>query len=113
MATFPDYKPNYSATKKSQPKIRVVQFGDGYQHRISWGLHQNPKEWTLSFNVSEEDANIIEAFLDARAVDAQAFTWTPPDSNTPYKWICPSWTREMFSYDRSKIEVTFQEVYEA
>ena len=112
MATFPDYKPTYSATKNSEPKIRTTQFGDGYQQRISFGLNQNPKQWRLSFSVSEDDADIIEAFLDARAADAESFDWTPPDSNTAYKWICPTWTRELFDFERSKIDVTFNQVFE-
>lgn len=112
MATFPSYEPTYSATKKSEPKIRTVQFGDGYQQRVTFGLNQDPKEWLLSFNVSDYDADVIEAFLDARAADATSFDWTPPASATSYKWVCPSWTRELFSVDRSRIDVTFRQVFE-
>ena len=112
MATFPSYQPVYSATKNSKPKVRTAQFGDGYQQRITFGLHQNPKEWSLTFNVSDADADIIEAFLDARAVDAASFDWTPPGDATAYKWICQSWTRELFEFDRSNINVTFMQVFE-
>ena len=34
MATFPDFQPQYSATKRSQPS-NVTQFGDGYQQRTT------------------------------------------------------------------------------
>lgn len=112
MATFPSYQPIYSASKKSQPNIRTVQFGDGYQQRLTFGLNQNPKEWSISFNVAEEDANIIEAFLDARAADAQSFDWMPPDATVSYKWVCQSWTREMFEVNRSRIDATFVQVFE-
>jgi phage-related protein len=112
MANFPSYKPTYSATKTSQPKVRTAQFGDGYQQRITFGLNQNPKEWRLSFNVSDDDADIIEAFLDARAADADSFGWTPPNETTNYRWICPTWTRELFEFERSKIDVTFTQVFE-
>lgn len=112
MATFPSYKPTYSANKKSEPRIRTVQFGDGYQQRLVFGLNQNPKEWSLTFNVTDEDADIIEAFLDARAADAASFDWTPPGSDTAYKWVCPSWTREFFDFQRSRIDATFQQVFE-
>ena len=76
MATFPSYKPTYSATKSSQPNVRTVQFGDGYQQRLTYGLNQNPKEWRLSFNVTDADADIIETFLNARAADNASFDWT-------------------------------------
>jgi hypothetical protein len=112
MATFPAYDPTYSATKSSQPKIRVTQFGDGYQQRVIFGLNQNPKEWRLSFSVSDADADIIEAFLDARADDAASFDWSPPGDANTYKWTCPSWTRELFDFERSKVDVTFMQVFE-
>lgn len=112
MATFPDYKPTYSATKKSEPAIRNVKFGDGYEQRLSFGLNQNPKQWDLEFNVSDADANVIEAFLNARAVDAASFDWTPPDTTTSYKWVCSSWSREMYDHLRSRISMTFRQVFE-
>jgi phage-related protein len=112
MATFPDYKPTYSATKTSAPKMRKVQLGDGYEHRIRFGLNQNPKEWRLTFNVSDADADVIEAFLDDRADDGNNFDWTPPDDTTSYKWVCDSWTRELFEFQQSRVDVTFRQVFE-
>lgn len=112
MATFPSYKPTYSANKRSEPRIRTAQFGDGYQERVTFGINQNPKQWSLTFNVSDTDADVIETFLNDRAVDCASFDWTPPDTTTSYKWICPNWDREMFDIDRSRITVTFQQVFE-
>lgn len=112
MATFPDYDPLYSASKKSQPKTKVTRFGDGYEQRVQFGLNQNPKEWSLRFDVTDDDADIIEAFLDARADDSASFDWTPPDTNTSYKWVCESWTRELYEFHRSKLDMTFRQVFE-
>ena len=112
MATFPAYRPLYSASKKSEPAIRTIQFGDGYQQRLTVGLHQNPKEWNLTFDVTDAEAAEIEAFLDARAADAASFDWAPPDGTTTYKWICPSWNRELYEFQRSRITVTFRQVFE-
>ena len=112
MATFPSYQPVYSATKSSNPKIRKVQFGDGYEQRISFSLHQNPKEWSLTFDLTDADADVIEVFLDARAADSASFDWTPPDTATSYKWVCQSWTRELYEFQRSKINATFRQVFE-
>ena len=116
MATFPDIAPSYGAQKSSKPKFRTVQFGDGYQARLTYGIpdHMNPKEWTLSWNnVSETDADTIEAFLDARAADAASFDWSPPDETDTYKWICPEWTKSVDYPTRSTINATFQQVFEA
>lgn len=112
MATFPSYQPVYTASKSSEPKIRVTKFGDGYEHRTTFGLNQNPKEWTLTFDVTDSDADTIEAFLDDRAADATSFDWTPPGSNTSYKWVCPNWSRELYEFQRSKVNVTFRQVFE-
>ena len=112
MATFPSYNPVYSANKSSQPTVRTVQFGDGYAQRLTYGLNQNPKEWRLTFDVTDTDADVIETFLNARAADNESFDWTPPDTTTSYKWICPGWDREMYDFQRSKINVTFREVFE-
>ena len=43
MATFPAIQPSYGAEKKSQPKLQVISFGDGYEQRVSFGINQNPK----------------------------------------------------------------------
>lgn len=112
MATFPSYSPVYAANKSSQPNIRTVQFGDGYSQRLTYGLNQNPKEWRLTFDVTDTDADTIEAFLDARAADAASFDWIPPDGTTSYKWICLEWNRELYEFQRSKISTTFRQVFE-
>ena len=112
MADFPNYDPVYSAVKNSAPNARLVRFGDGYEHRLRFGLNQNPKEWNLTFDVSDSDANIIEAFLDARADDSASFDWTPPDSTTPYKWICPEWSKSIPYNNRATINARFVQVFE-
>ena len=112
MATFPNYNPQYSATKRSQPQQRVTQFGDGYQQRTSFGLNQDPKVWSLTFNVKDSDADTIETFLEARGKDGASFDWSPPDETTTYKWICRGFGREMFDSDRSRITASFEQVFE-
>ena len=81
MATFPSIEASYGLTKTSQPKTRIVQFADGYEHRILFGLasHQNPEVYSLTFNnISESDSDVIEGFLRSRANDNASFTYSPP-----------------------------------
>jgi phage-related protein len=111
MATFPNYDPQYGASKTSQPAVRRVQFGDGYSQRLVFGLNQDPKEWTLEFNVTEDDADVIEAFLEARG-GAESFDWTPPDSNTSYKWLCSEWSKSIEQPFRAVIRTKFTQVFE-
>lgn len=112
MEIFPAYQPVYSATKKSEPVIRSSVLGGGYQHRTTFGINQNRKEWSLTYNLSEDDANIVEAFLDLHAEPQKAFAWVPPDDSSYYKWICPSWSREFADLDRSLISATFRQVFD-
>jgi len=81
MATFPSITPSYVGfSKRSNPNKRLVRFQDGYEHRILFGLasHQNPKIYSLIFDVTESESDVIEAFLDSRANDQASFTFTPP-----------------------------------
>ena len=81
MATFPSIDPTYAGfSKRSNPNKRLVRFQDGYEHRILFGLasHQNPKIYSLIFDVTETESDVIEAFLDSRANDQASFTFTPP-----------------------------------
>ena len=80
MATFPSITPTYGQQKRSAPVKRLVRFADGYEHRVLFGLaaHQNPKVYSFKFEVSETEADVIEAFLDSRANDQASFTFTPP-----------------------------------
>ena len=80
MATFPSITPTYGMRKRSRPKVKVSQLGDGYEFRALYGLplSQDPKVYDLTFNVSETDADVIEAFLRSRVNDQASFTFTPP-----------------------------------
>lgn len=113
MATFPDISPNYRATKASRPTNRVVKFGDGYEQVLRFGLNQNPKTWTLTWeNITETQSDTIETFLDARADDGAAFDWTPPDDSTAYKWRCDEWVKSIPYANLATISATFRQVFE-
>ena len=97
MASFPTradgsaIEPSYPVRKTSQPNVRTVKFGDGYEHRISFGLNQNPKKFSFIWrDLSEDDSDIIENFLDLRSADNASFTYQPPRESTLMNFICPS-----------------------
>ena len=111
MATFPSINPTYGASKRSRPRVRNVKFGDGFSQRLRYGLNQDPKQWNLTFEVSETDADTIESFLAARA-GAESFDCSPPDETETYKWICQDWSKSIPYLNRATITVTFQQVFE-
>ncbi len=113
MATFPSVSPDYGASKRARPNVRIAQFGSGYSQRTTFGLNQDPKVWNLTWNyLNSTDANSVEDFLEARA-GVEAFDWTPPDDTTAYKWICREWTKAMPVGLRFTITATFEQVFEA
>ena len=114
MATFPSITPRYGQQKRSAPKTRTVKFADGYEHRILFGLaeHQNPKVYSLTFEVSETDSDTIETFLDARANDSASFTFTPPGESSASQYVCESWNKSIPYVNRARVQATFREVFE-
>ena len=113
MATFPNIEPSFPVRKKSKPNVRTVKFGDGYEHRFLFGLNQNPKVFNLSWkHITETDADTIETFLDARAVDGASFTYTPPNEPSAMQFKCQNWSKLMERPSRATIEATFTEVFE-
>ena len=114
MATFPSIKPTYGQQKRSRPLTRTVRFADGYEHRLLFGLaqHQNPKEYSFTFEVTESQADIIETFLDARANDSDSFTFTPPGESSSSEFVCEGWSKSIPYLNRATIQATFRQVFE-
>ena len=112
MATFPSITPTYGVQKKSQPNVRIAQFGSGYSQRTTFGINQNPKVYNLTFEVSETDADTIEDFLDARG-GVENFDFTPPGDTSSSKYICRNWSKSIPYLNRATIQATFEQVFEA
>ena len=112
MAVFPSIAPTYGVQKSSAPVTRKVQFGDGYEQRLTFGLNQNPKSFSFTFEVSETDADTIETFLDARASDNASFDFTPPGEGSTSKFVCEQWTKSIPYLNRATIQATFRQVFE-
>ena len=113
MATFPSITPTYGIQKRSAPSFRTQRFGDGYETRLTFGLNQNPKIFSLTFEVSETDADTIETFLDARAANnMESFDFTPPGESSSSKFICEEWSKSIPYLNRATIQATFIEKFE-
>jgi phage-related protein len=113
MATFPNIEPSFPVRKTSKPNTRTVKFQDGYEHRITFGLNQNPKTFRLVWkNITETDSDTIETFLDARAVDNASFTYTPPNEPSAMQFKCPSWDKSIEFPNRATIQASFVQVFE-
>ena len=111
MTTFPSITPTYGTQKRSEPNVRIAQFGSGYSQRTTFGINQNPKQFDLTFVVSETDADTIETFLNQRG-GVENFTFTPPGESSSMKFICRQWDKSIPYLNRATIQATFEEVFE-
>lgn len=110
MATF-TYTPSFDATESSKPRARKFQAGDGYEQRIRFGLHTDPKEWSLTFaNRTDTERDNILTFLEARG-GVESFDWTPP-RGTAGKYVCEEWQTTLSSCNNNQIQAIFREVFE-
>lgn len=110
MSTF-TFTPSFEATEASKPRTRKFQAGDGYEQRIRFGLHTDPKEWNLQFsNRTDTERDQIAAFLEARA-GVESFDWTPP-RGTAGKYVCEDWQITLSNCNNNQIRATFREVFE-
>jgi phage-related protein len=110
------WKPSYNARIDSKPRIKTVQFGNGYQQRINDGLNNNLVEFTLNFdNRNEKETVSILHFLKARN-GQEAFIYNLPTiysksvNNLNTEFICQEWAPSYVSYNNYSIEAKFIEV---
>ena len=110
MATF-TYIPSFEATESSKPRARKVQFSDGYEQRLRFGLNTDPKEWSLQFsNRTDTERNNILAFFETHA-GVTSFDWTPP-RGTAGKYVCEEWQETLSNCNNNQIRATFRQVFE-
>lgn len=107
------FVPIYNLSKRNIPNTRVVSFGDGYEHRVSFSLNQNAKTFNLTFEVSEADADTLTNFLDERAVDGANFTYTVPTESSAMNFVLEGGYNKTVPYlNRARVQVTFRQVFE-
>ena len=69
--------PDKGMSAKQKPRTLVAKYGDGYEQRVSAGIHVEEEEWDLRWtNRSTADGNkIIKFFEDLQG--KTAFDWYP------------------------------------
>jgi phage-related protein len=110
-------RPDKMMAAKSTPKVRVTDFGDGYQQRIAAGINNLEQNYSVGFaNRTKEEIDDIVAFFVSKG-GVTNFTFTIPDSNnsgeTAIKVICESWSQAYLTGDYYTCSATFKRVYEA
>lgn len=101
------------ASKQVEARIRRAQFGDGYSQRSGDGLNALAATVPLRWGaLSVAQADVIEAFFEARR-GYEAFLYTLPASLLgERKWIVTSWSRTADLDDVHSITATFEQVFD-
>lgn len=111
MATF-TYTPDFGSQAAYKPRVRVAQFGDGYQQRVADGINSNPAAWPVAFsNRDDTERDGILAFLEARN-GTESFDWTPPFGGSAIKVTCSEWSWTPVRYNVNTVTASFKQVFE-
>ena len=74
--------PDKTLSRQAAPRVRVAQFGEGYQQRAIDGINNIVDTYTIMFSNREKiEADDILAFFDTKAA-VTAFDFTIPDTNS-------------------------------
>jgi len=105
------WTPSYSNSSSSNPKIKSMRFGNGYEQRIKDGFYNDLLIFNANFSDrTEKEATAIIHFLASRE-GVESFYYTPP---APYgilkKFICRGYNSTLKFLNNYDITVTLEEV---
>jgi len=108
---------------ENSPNVRVSQFGDGYQQRLSYGLNSNRQTLSASFtDRSKEEIDAIVTFFESLQ-GVRSFEVTLPyggdgvpatidPTEKTLRVICSQWN-QIYTYDNFySLTAQFKRVYE-
>lgn len=104
------WKPSYGSPINHAPRVKSLQFGDGYEQRVRDGINNTLLQYDIRFEVrTYQEAFAILHFLDERA-GSESFVWTPPPPYASQKlFICKDWTHQELFRDNHTINGRFLE----
>lgn len=91
-----------------KPRVRVAQFGDGYEQRQKDGINNDLRTHSLKWAGRDSLINEIESFLEDRAGVESFYYIHKKGEKRLYK--CSEWTRVDIDYQSAEISATFKEV---
>jgi phage-related protein len=109
--------PDKQLGRTSAPRVKLANFGDGYEQRLQDGINSVVESYSLSF-VTRTKAEIddIVAFFDTKR-GVVSFNFTIPDSNAggekTIRVVCDNYS-QTYDYDEYySCTANFRRVYEA
>jgi phage-related protein len=100
--------PDAPVSKEKEWRVRVAQFGDGYQQRMLDGINALNVKWNVTFS-NRQKAVLIEMDNYLSSMKGSAFNFMDPATEVVYEVFCDQW---MVSIDviRKRDPVTWNSV---
>jgi phage-related protein len=103
------------ATIQSTPRVKLANFGDGYEQRLADGINNIKREVNLTFSPRDntEIDDIIDYFDYLEGVTPLTITYNNSNGNETMKVIIDNWTKSFQSANFSAATASGRRVYEA
>lgn len=95
-------------TVNEEQRLRVAQFGDGYEQRAPDGINTKLRTFSVSLTRKTNDIFDIINFLRDRG-SLEEFIWTIPDEEEIVLVRCTRWSRTLIN-NATTINATFKEI---
>lgn len=101
---------SYSSPANHTPRLKSIQFGDGYEQRNRDGINNNLIEYDVQFNLlTYKESFAILHFLYERG-GTESFVWIPPPPYATEKlFVCKDWRHLEIYTDNNSINGRFLE----
>lgn len=105
------WTPSYNSSISTDPLVRSVRFGDGYEQRIKEGLNNSLIKIELTFEKrSLKEMTAMVHFLEKRA-GAESFIFPVPEPyNIRKLFVARSWTSDQAFVNNYSLRTSFEEV---
>ena len=111
-------QPDKQFTRTNNPRVHLVQFGDGYEQRLQNGINSLNQEISVSFATRPKaEIDDLVAFFESLA-GVTKFRFDIADTNAgsgteTIKVVCSTWEQKWEYDDYYTLDATFRRVYEA
>lgn len=105
------WSPSYNISVSHEPKVKSIQFGEGYEQRVKDGINNLPLGFSLSFESrTEAEATAIIHFLHNKEGYGSFYFKTPAPYGIIKKFVCKSFNSAFVFADNYTIQCEFMEV---
>jgi phage-related protein len=105
------WKPSYNVQVSHDPRVHVIQYGDGYEQRIKDGINNNILKLNLSFEArSQLETTAILHFLNDKEGWGPFYFKAPEPYSLIKKFVCETFNSSFVFDDNYNIQCSLREI---